>query len=248
MSTLINWFRGLFGGRDDRPQVSTIGQNVSIGGYSTAPAAQNKPKPAPTPRISDTAFDLIVKYEVSSKAYYDRYLSKPTWPGLSSGVTIGVGYDLGYNTPPQFHKDWAALLPSLTMKRLAATLGLKGVRASSLVKSLSDIRIPWDSAIEVFRRSTLPRFIDLTLKTYPGAEKLHPDVLGALVSVVFNRGASTVGSRRKEMAMLKEAVKVGDVAQIEMLIRQMKRLWVGTKFRGLVRRRDAEADLVKAHV
>jgi len=210
------------------------------------------PEPAPletAPYISKEAFDLILKYEVSSKAYYDRHLSKPTWPGLASGVTIGIGYDLGYNTPMQFSRDWGGhLMPSVTFKRLAATLSVKGVRASTLIKSLSDIRIPWESALQVFRNSTLPRFVDLTLKTYPGSEKLHPDVLGALVSIVFNRGSSLTGSRRKEMAMLREAVRVGDIKQIEDLIRRMKRLWVGTKFKGLVRRRDAEADLVKLHV
>ena len=207
------------------------------------------PQAVSTPAISDKAFDLILKYEVSSKAYYDRHLSKPTWPGLTSGVTIGIGYDLGYNTSAQFTRDWARhLVPSATFKRLAATLSVKGVRASALIKNLSDIRIPWESALHVFRTSTLPRFLDLTIRTYPGSEKLHPDILGALVSVVFNRGASLTGSRRKEMSMLREAVRVGDLSQIEMLIRQMKRLWVGTKFRGLVQRRNAEADLVKAHV
>jgi hypothetical protein len=215
--------------------------------FVSAPAV-----PAPVadgPRISDRAFDLILKYEVSSRVYYDRYLSKPTWPGLTSGVTIGIGYDLGYNTSAQFSRDWPRhLMPGITFKRLAAALSVKGVRASALIKGFSDIRIPWDSALHVFRTSTLPRFLDLTLRTYPGAERLHPDILGALVSVVFNRGASLTGSRRKEMSMLREAVRVGDLAQIEMLIRQMKRLWVGTKFRGLVQRRNAEADLVKAHV
>lgn len=217
--------------------------------WGTSPNSTATPEIASKPFISDNAFDLIVKYEVSSRTYYDRYLSKPTWPGLSSGITIGIGYDLGYNTPAQFSRDWSRhLMPNATFKRLAATLGVKGVRASAHVKSLSDIRIPWESALQVFRNSTLPRFVDLTLNTYPGAEKLHPDVLGALVSVVFNRGASLTGSRRKEMAMLREAVRVGDIAQIENLIRRMKRLWVGTKYRGLTRRRDAEADLVKAHV
>lgn len=217
--------------------------------FLATPTPEPEPQAASKPAISDKAFDLIVKYEVSSRTYYDRYLSKPTWPGLSSGVTIGIGYDLGYYTPAQFSRDWSRhLMPNATFKRLASTLGLKGVRASAHIKSLSDIRIPWESAVQVFRSSTLPRFVDLTLKTYPGAEKLHPDVLGALVSVVFNRGASLTGSRRKEMAMLREAVRVGDTAQIEDLIRRMKRLWAGTKFKGLVRRRDAEADLVKVHV
>ena len=207
------------------------------------------PQAASTPAISDKAFDLILKYEVSSRTYYDHYLSKPTWPGLSSGVTIGIGYDLGYNTSAQFSRDWSRhLMQSATFKRLAAALSVKGVRASALIKGFSDIRIPWDSSLHVFRTSTLPRFLDLTIRTYPGSEKLHPDILGALVSVIFNRGASLSGSRRKEMSMLREAVRVGDLSQIEMLIRQMKRLWVGTKFRGLVQRRNAEADLVKTHV
>jgi hypothetical protein len=140
------------------------------------------------------------------------------------------------------------LLPSPAFNRLAGTLGVKGVQAAGLVSGLKDIRIPWENALRVFKQATLPRFVDLTLRTYPGAGRLHPDVLGALVSVVFNRGASLTGSRRKEMAMLREAVRVGDVAQIELLIRQMQRLWAGTKFRGLVQRRNAEANLVRAHV
>ena len=220
-----------------------------IKSFWDTPTNESKIASPPAPRISDQAFDLILKYEVSSRVYYDRYLSKPTWPGLSSGVTIGIGYDLGYNTSAQFSRDWSRhLVPSATFKRLAATLSVKGVRAAALIKNLSDIRIPWESALTVFRASTLPRFLDLTIRTYPGSEKLHPDILGALVSVIFNRGASLTGSRRKEMFMLREAVRVGDLSQIEMLIRQMKRLWVGTKFRGLVQRRNAEADLVKAHV
>ena len=179
------------------------------------PTNESKIASPPAARISDQAFDLILKYEVSSKAYYDRYLSKPTWPGLTSGVTIGIGYDLGYNTSAQFTRDWVwHLVPSATFKRLAATLSVKGVRASALIKNLSDIRIPWESALHVFRTSTLPRFLDLTIRTYPGSEKLHPDILGALVSVVFNRGASLTGSRRKEMSMLREAVRVGDLSQI----------------------------------
>ena len=217
--------------------------------FLATPTPVSAPQAASTPAISDKAFDLILKYEVSSRTYYDHYLSKPTWPGLSSGVTIGIGYDLGYNTSAQFSRDWSRhLMPSATFKRLAAALSVKGVRASALIKGFSDIRIPWDSALHVFRTSTLPRFLDLTIRTYPGSEKLHPDILGALVSVIFNRGASLSGSRRKEMSMLREAVRVGDLSQIEMLIRQMKRLWVGTKFRGLVQRRNAEADLVKTHV
>jgi hypothetical protein len=198
--------------------------------------------------ISQKAIDLILKFEVSSKAYYDRFLSKPTWPGLSSGVTIGIGYDLGYNSSLEFTSDWGKHLPQETLNKLSSGLGVRGVRASPVLASLRGILIPWEAAVSVFTESTLPRFIKTTLAVYPEAEKLHTDVLGALVSLVFNRGSSTEGSRRKEMFMLKEAVKCGDLALIETLIRKMKRLWVGSNFTGLLKRRDAEADLVKSHV
>lgn len=214
----------------------------SKSGGRTPPAVER-----PTPEISEAAFNLILKYEVSSKAYYDRFLARPSWPGLASGITIGIGYDLGYNSLDQFRKDWQEHLPLGDFNKLTAAIGVKGVKASPLVKFMRNIVVPWDAAIAVFRESTLPRFIKTTLALYPQAANFHPDVLGALVSLVFNRGASVEGSRRKEMAMLREAVKFGDLKQVELLIRRMKRLWAGSKFTGLLKRRDAEADLVKLH-
>jgi hypothetical protein len=203
--------------------------------------------PSRVPTISQAALDLILKYEVSSKAYYERFLAKPSWPGLSSGVTIGIGYDLGYNTRNQFKADWGPYLSEHELNILTSAIGVKGVKAAPLIKFLRTVVVPWEAAVAVFTKSTVPRFIKATLAVYPEAAGFHPDVLGALVSLVFNRGASTEGSRRKEMAMLKEAVKFGDLAQIESLIRRMKRLWAGSKFVGLLKRRDAEADLVKLH-
>ena len=38
-----------------------------------------------------------------------------------------------------------------------------------------------------------------TLKAFPGANELHPDAFGALVSLVFNRGAAVTGKNREEM-------------------------------------------------
>ena len=39
-------------------------------------------------RISQSAFNLIVREEVSSEAYYKRHYTHPEWPGEKSGVTI----------------------------------------------------------------------------------------------------------------------------------------------------------------
>jgi len=52
------------------------------------------------------------------------------------------------------------------------------------------------------------------------------------------------GSRRKEMAAIKPLVVQQDYADIAQEIVNMKRLWVGKGLAGLLKRRDAEADLV----
>src|SRR6187455_1071363 len=51
--------------------------------------------PEPSPDIPTRAVTFICLEEVSSRAFYDHRCAAPTWPGLGSGVTIGVGYDLG---------------------------------------------------------------------------------------------------------------------------------------------------------
>lgn len=49
--------------------------------------------------ISDEAKLVVIGFEVTGQAYYEKHEARPTWPQGASGVTIGIGYDLGYNTP-----------------------------------------------------------------------------------------------------------------------------------------------------
>jgi hypothetical protein len=51
--------------------------------------------------VSRKGLQQIVQHEISSASYYRKFLSHPTWPGGSSGITIGIGYDLGYNSGRQ---------------------------------------------------------------------------------------------------------------------------------------------------
>ena len=54
---------------------------------------------------SPKALDLILEYEVGGgKAYYDKYLSRPTWPGGASGMTLAIGVDCGYYSPEELEK------------------------------------------------------------------------------------------------------------------------------------------------
>lgn len=197
--------------------------------------------------ISDKALALILKFEVGGgERYYKRVLQHPTYPGGASGVTIGIGYDIGYSTRVSFSNDWKGRIPDSEFNRLAAHIGKKSNSAKNAIWGVKDVLIPWESAMSVFEEKTIPKYVDLTLKAWPGSENLHPDAFGALVSIVFNRGSSTRGSRRSEMYNIKSLVKSKDYHGIADEIRSMKRLWVGKGLDGLLTRRDAEADLVES--
>jgi len=202
--------------------------------------------------LSDRALQLIIDYEVGGgSVYYNKQLKHPCWPGGASGVTIGIGYDLGYNTTGQFTRDWKELLPPTDFNRLTTVLGYKSESARKQVASVKNIDIPWENALIVFNKNTLPRFIAETIKAFPGADKLHPDAFGALVSVVFNRGASTTGPSRVEMFNIQTTIKSGSkniYPYIAQQILSMKRLWVGKGLDGLLKRRDEEAALVMSCV
>jgi GH24 family phage-related lysozyme (muramidase) len=103
----------------------------------------------------------------------------------------------------------------------------------------------WPGAFAVFQAVTIPKFTAAARDAFPGFDNLDPNCQGALVSLVFNRGASMKGDRRIEMRAIKDLVPHKDYAGIAQQFRQMKRLWMGTDIeKGMSRRRDAEADLV----
>jgi GH24 family phage-related lysozyme (muramidase) len=105
-------------------------------------------------------------------------------------------------------------------------------------------------------KKTLPLETTLTRKTYPGIDLLPPTVLGAMTSIVYNRGADLGGDRRSEMREIKDVITQfantpperrdvkATLEKIAGLIQRMKRLW-GNSQRGLLVRRDAEAKLIR---
>ena len=198
--------------------------------------------------LSPAGLKLILDYEVGGgKAYYEKALARPSWPGGESGCTIGVGYDLGFTPRERFLGDWAALDDS-DRDRLAATIGVRGVRARERTTEVRDIVIPWPMAYEVFQRRTIPFWIAQTQAAFPGVDALPWDVLGALTSLVFNRGPAMQGERRREMRYIREAVQDRDLPSIAKHLRSMRRLWRGKGLDGLLARRDAEARLVEGAV
>jgi GH24 family phage-related lysozyme (muramidase) len=192
--------------------------------------------------FSDRALQLIFEFEG---------LNQPgTWPGGFSGVTLGIGYDLGYVTMDQFESDWGERIGRPAVNRLRVAVGLRGPRARGRAHEFADIRVRRPPSELVFIERTLPLTALRTAQAFPGFEALPLDAQGALVSLVYNRGASMIDrpgeDRRREMRAVRRAVAEGDLPEIARQIRSMQRLWVGRGLDGLIRRRDAEAALVES--
>jgi GH24 family phage-related lysozyme (muramidase) len=192
--------------------------------------------------LSERALKLIIDFEG---------INQPgSWPGAASGITLGYGYDLGHVTPGQFVADWGACFTAAQMARLSRAIGKTGAAARSLAASLADIRCTAADARRVLIDVSLPVYADRTRRAFPGFDVLPLDVQGALVSLVYNRGAGMKDSpgtdNRKEMRAIRDLVASGVLVGIAAEIRAMKRLWIGKGLDGLLRRREAEASLVES--
>lgn len=167
-------------------------------------------------------------------------------PPGDSGVTIGFGYDLGQITVGVFRADWQAYLPADQIARLVTVCGYRGEKARGAAAHLADITIDEETAQTQFLEVLLPRYEAETRRAFPGSEQLPAPVFAALVSLVFNRGGKLDGPRRLEMRAIRDAVPKGDLKTIAAQLRAMKRLWEGQGMDGLLKRRDAEAQLVES--
>lgn len=192
--------------------------------------------------ISNAAHRLIIEHECGGRSYYIRFSQTPEWPGGDSGCTIGIGYDLGYNTREQIARDWAGL-GEAKVAALQSVAGLKGQRARIALHKIRWVVVPWETAYAVFQESTLPRFGGLTNGAFPGIARENPHGQGALTSLVFNRGASMEGGGRVEMRAIRADIAAGHPERVPASIRAMRRLWVGKGLDGLLRRRNEEAAL-----
>ncbi len=194
---------------------------------------------------SEKSIALTESFEVD-----DPYNPRLTWPGGASGPTGGIGYDFAYETVTQIGKDWGGLLDTGTIVRLQSLVGRSGAQAARLVEASQDIIISKAAADVVFRQKNIPRYTDMTTAAFH-CDDLSADSLGALVMLCFNRGAGMIDSRsppappqnRLEMRQIRDALLAGRQEDVPDLIRAMKRLWVGQGLDGLIRRREAEAQL-----
>ena len=176
----------------------------------------------PRDAISQTGHDFIVRWETGGQDYYERVIKgRPEWPAFSSGITIGCGFDLGYHQLQDFQSQWGSRLAKADFDRLVQTIGFRTVepnraqkilQAKALVRSLSDIVVPWNTAIEQFDNSNFPNLIAQLYAALNNVDQLHPHCRGALLSLVFNRGAGgfrLAGDRFTEMRAIGDLMTNG---------------------------------------
>lgn len=198
--------------------------------------------------ISKKAIDLIIQHEVGGRAVYEKRYQKPIWAGGDSGLTIGLGYDVGYVKEAELFSDWQGLNLNF-LNALKRFCGVKGEIVKTMMRGeVLNVIIPYNMAYDVFVKKSIPKYYALTKKIYPQLDELNEDTRGALVSMVYNRGAKIDGDSRKEMKAIVDLVAKKDYEGIAEQIEQSKRLWEGKGLDGLVIRREAEADLVRDSV
>lgn len=196
-------------------------------------------------RSSERALELVVRCEVGSQDAYEACFSHPTWPGARSGLTIGIGFDCGYETAQQILDDWGPFIGRQCAYRLSGVAGMQGAAAAAAAASVADIEIPWSAAVAVFSTLNVPRYETMVSVAFPHVDELPADAFGALFSLVFNRGPSIIDDpkdplhRRREMRQIATLAAAHWWSPVPDLIRSMERLWTN----GLRKRRELEAEL-----
>lgn len=189
---------------------------------------------------------LIVRWEVSSPAYYQKRLQGVIWPGGASGATWGIGFDGGHQTRTVIADDWHA---HVSLDRLLTTAGVTGTRARDALPGYRGIVTPYDYAYERFETRALIEYERRAERAFRAdLASIRPGACAALVSLVYNRGASMTGDSRREMKVIRdECVPEQDYGCIAREVRSMCRLWRGTvNENGLCARRESEAALTEA--
>lgn len=192
------------------------------------------------PLVHPDAVALIIRWEIGSASLYRQRYRGVVWPGASSGPTWGIGYDGGHATRRTIAADWAL---HDDVDRLVGTSGVTGLRAKAELWRWKGVLTDYDYAVLVFATRSLIEYERQTRRAFrDGYDALPSRARGALVSLVYNRGASMTGDSRREMRALRDdCVPDGNVACMAREIRAMKRLWPSLK--GLRDRRDDEARL-----
>jgi GH24 family phage-related lysozyme (muramidase) len=125
-------------------------------------------------------------------------------------------------------------------------------RARTALREVLHVDIPWPIANRQYEEQVQPRRIGETEAVLRNCDALSPDSLGALVSLVYNRGAAGFlvpaskdpTGRFREMRNIRDLMQTKSFTDVPAQLLGMRRLWQRTPGgQGLVLRRELEAQL-----
>jgi hypothetical protein len=209
-----------------------------------ASSAQVKAANLPIGLIS---IEEIIREEDSSENYFKAHYQHPEWPGGASGVTILLGFDLGYTTHDRLDALLKGKIPDAMLAACQSCVGITGTAAhDAMLRVRNAIDLPWSVALDVFLAHDMPLWIATVEKLLPNTTLLPPDCLGMLVSLAYNRGASfnNAGDRYREMRAIKADMATRNFKDIPNQFISMARLWPPNN--GVHGRRYREAAIFKA--
>jgi len=167
--------------------------------------------------------------------------NKPHWPGGSSGVTLGPGYDLGHRTASQIIADLTSIgVSSSAAETLSAAAGLTGTDAQTFAKANSNAVNLTQSQKEALLNLALPTY-QQHVQNYVTVP-VNQNQFDAMVSLDYNIG----GGNFKNSSVVANLNK-GDVAAAA----ESFKLWNksgGKVVQGLVNRRELEVALFNTPV
>ena len=203
-----------------------------------------EPLPEPVTHIDPAVVALVVRWEVGSPAQYARQYQGVICPGGASGPTIGIGYDLGTQSPAQIRASWGW---HRDIDALVTASGQVGPdRCKAWATRHKAIRVAYSDAIRVFEQQDWPTYVMASSRAYRnGWEGLTYPHQAALTSNGYNRGFSFLGSRRTEMREIRDTcVPVNDAPCTAGQLRASCRVWDSQPDirKGLCARRYSEAD------
>lgn len=170
----------------------------------------------------------IIREEDSSEAYFKAHYQLPEWPGGASGVTILLGFDLGYTTHDRLDALLKGKIPDAMLAACQSCVGITGPAAhDAMMRVRNLIDLPWSVALDVFLHNDMPLWIATCQKYLPNFDQLPPDCKGMLVSLAYNRGASfnNIGDRYREMRAIKADMVSKNFKDIPNQFISMARLW-----------------------